>query len=54
MVEKIFAKIFCLLHGHQWREAAYVNPQYKVWICLKCGKIEMKEKGIHYYRKWRF
>lgn len=32
-------KLLCLLFGHKFKKTAYVNPDYDVYVCERCGKV---------------
>ena len=29
----------CFLFGHKWQKAVYVDTDFEVWVCTRCGRI---------------
>ncbi|HEX59108.1 MAG TPA: hypothetical protein ENF26_03040 [Methanomicrobia archaeon] len=35
-------KMVCRLFGHKWQQASPLSPRGTRWVCLTCGKEEVK------------
>ena len=44
MITKI-KKIICYFFGHKYQKMLYINRQYDVYVCGRCGRQLIKSKG---------